>query len=415
MQSKPTKSRRRNPGIDVRHSRACRTSVGGECNCSPSYRAWIYDKRSGTKVRRTFSGQGAFSAAKTWRHDALAAVAKGRLQPRTRLTLEEAASTWIDEIEQGKVLSRFRRPYAPGVVRQYRADFKNHILPVLGGAKLQDITADDVQHVIDTLVGEGLSGSRVRGALVPLQALYRRHRRQVLADPTDALDLPEAAGRREQVVSPAEAVQLLDVLGDDDRALWACGFYCGARRGELQALRVSNLRSLDGKGVAYIAIEHSWDAKAGQKEPKSLAGVRDVPMPETLRKILADHVGRTERSGDDFLFGRSATAVFTPSYVRKRSNSAWGKANEERAEKGEKSLPAVTLHVARHCYATWLDAAGISETRSARYLGHAFTTISGRYRHNLDGQLAEDGVRLETWLHGATRGKVVALAQAEVA
>jgi len=417
MQSKPSEKRkRRTPGIDVRHSRSCALQHGGGgCTCVPSARAWVFDKRSGTKIRKTFSGKGAYSAAKAWRHDALSAISRRTLAPRTKLTLREAAETWLDAIERGEVLSRFRRPYAPSVCRQYRADFRNYIFPFLGTEKLQDVTADDLQSLIDKLVGEGLSGSRVRGVIVPLQSLFRRYRRQVLVDPSDGLDLPEAAGRREQVVTPTEAAELLDALPESERALWGAALYSGLRRGELQALRVSNLHGLDGKGVACISVQHSWDPISGQKSPKSLAGVREVPLPETLRAMLAGHIKRAGRSGDNFVFGREQSAVFTASHVRKRANDAWAKANAKRSEEKKQPLQAVTLHVCRHTYATWLDAAGISETRSARYLGHALATISGRYRHRLDGQLVEDAARLDAWLQGAVAGKVVALPQADVA
>jgi integrase len=136
--------------------------------------------------------------------------------------------------------------------------------------------------------------------LVPAQALYRRHRRQVLADPTDGLDLPEAGGRRERVASPAQAAALLDALPEDHRALWATAFYGGLRRGELRALRVADV------GADSIGVERGWDDYQGPIDPKSKAGVRSVPLPETLRVILAEHVDQTGRRGDDLLVGRYA-------------------------------------------------------------------------------------------------------------
>jgi hypothetical protein len=49
---------------------------------------------------------------------------------------------------------------------------------------------------------------------------------------------------------------------------------------------------------------------------------------------------------------------------------------------------------------SFLDAAGISEARADRYMGHAQNTIGDRYRHRLRGQLAEDARRLEEYLKG---------------
>jgi len=45
-----------------------------------------------------------------------------------------------------------------------------------------------------------------------------------------------------------------------------------------------------------------------------------------------------------------------------------------------------------------IRAAGISEARADRYLGHAGTTVSDRYRHRLRGQLDSDAARLDDYL-----------------
>jgi integrase len=220
-------------------------------------------------------------------------------------------------------------------------------------------------------------------AVVPVQAVYRRYRRQVAADPTHDLDLPEAGRRRERVAQPAEAAELLAGLPDNVRPIYATAAYAGLRRGELRALRVSDVNEV------YLWVERSWDDKAGVIDPKSPAGRRHVPLPETLRAILAGHLERTGRTGDELLFGRTAEAPFTASHVRRVAAAPYG------------------LHELRHSYSSYLDAAGISETRANRYMGHSDPSVQARYRHQLEGQLAEDAARLDEYLTGAAAGKVV--------
>lgn len=214
-----------------------------------------------------------------------------------------------------------------------------------------------------------------------------------MVDPTDGLDLPEPSGRRERVAAPSEAARLLAAVPDDDRALWATATYAGLRRGELRGLRVSDVRE------THIEVSREWDDYAGPVAPKSKAGNRQVPIPKVLAAILAEHVERTGRTGDDLLFGRTAREPFTPSFIRKRANEGWATAELER----------IGLHECRHSYSTYLDAAGISETRADRYMGHANPSVANRYRHQLEGQLAEDAARLDEYLSGAVAGKVVAL------
>jgi hypothetical protein len=58
----------------------------------------------------------------------------------------------------------------------------------------------------------------------------------------------------------------------------------------------------------------------------------------------------------------------------------------------------VTLHQCRHGFDSFLEAAGISEARADRYMGHAQNSVSDRYRHRLRGQLLEDARRLDEYL-----------------
>ena len=144
--------------------------------------------------------------------------------------------------------------------------------------------------------------------------------------------------------------------------------------------------------------------------PKSTAGTRKTLLPETLRLLLVDHIERTKRSGDELLFGRTATEPFTPSHVGRLARKAWTAANVKRTELDElEPLVAIGLHELRHSFSTFLDHAGVSADRADRYMGHANPTVQARYRHQLPGQLEEDARRLEEYLSGATAGKVVAI------
>src|ERR1051325_6071345 len=108
--SKPT-------GITVRHSRRCRLEGGGRCNCEPSYVAWVWSKRDGKKLYRSFPTQ---AAAKQWRSDASSSVGRGALRATPTLTLRDAWTAWAEAAERGEILSRHPRPYKPSVLRGYR-------------------------------------------------------------------------------------------------------------------------------------------------------------------------------------------------------------------------------------------------------------------------------------------------------
>ena len=51
-------------GLRERHSRGCGSVGGGRCDCRPAYEAAVYSPLDSKKIRKTFSGKGAFAEAK---------------------------------------------------------------------------------------------------------------------------------------------------------------------------------------------------------------------------------------------------------------------------------------------------------------------------------------------------------------
>jgi integrase len=407
MQAQRSEAKRKLPtGVRERHSRTCASREGRKCDCTPAIEASVYDARESrrldrvVKIRRTFTGKGALAAAKGWRRDAMSATARGELTFEPRQRLEDAVAEWLTKCERGEVRSRRRTEYSASTIRDYRSDLARFVMPTLGHRAVTDVTRADVQTVIEGMNGQGYAGQTTRNAIVALQAFYRWRKPPI--DPTVNLDLPEPGARREARASPAEAERLLAVLDGDERDIYAAAFYAGLRRGELQALRVEDV---DGD---RIRVSRAWDQVEGEKGPKSKAGERDVPIIGPLRAILER---RCEgRPGSAFVFGTDG-APFSPNTLRDRSIRSWAAAAVGAFLQGrDDKLEPIGLHEARHSFSTWLDHAGISETRADRYMGHANPSVQARYRHQLEGQLDEDARRLEEWLAGLRAGKVVAFA-----
>lgn len=191
-------------GIQERHSRSCRTTIGGACNCKPSYRAEVYDRRTGKKARKTFSGSGALAAAKAWRADATSQQNRGTRIAPARITLREQAERWLagTKANPPTVLKRGGEPYKPGPLREYERDLRRYLLPELGAVRLSDLQRADLQAFVDRLLGRGVSAAKVRNPLMPLRAIYRHalERDIVTHNPTSNLRLPAATGRRDRVL-----------------------------------------------------------------------------------------------------------------------------------------------------------------------------------------------------------------------
>jgi hypothetical protein len=195
-------------GIRKRHSRACRSRVGAPCDCSGSWEAAVWSQRDGRKIRRTFP---TLAAAKGWRDDAASAVRKGTMSAPTRLTLEQAAEVWLEGAKRGAILTRGGTPYKPGVIRGYEADLRRYVLPDLGSHPLAQIRRADLQALVDRLVADGRSATKIAAVVMPIRVLCRHalERDELLTNPTSHLRLPVATGRRERVASSAEATELI--------------------------------------------------------------------------------------------------------------------------------------------------------------------------------------------------------------
>lgn len=170
---------RTHTGIQTRHASGCpaREDAKAACRCKPSYRAEIFNPRTGEKVRKTFSPReyrsGALSAAKAWRRDALGDASRGKLQAPSKRTLAEEAADWLERAESGEAVTKGGRPYKPAMIRLIEGDFRLHLTPEIGALRLSELHRRDVQALVDRLKTR-MSGSKVRGIVTSLKIVLRR-------------------------------------------------------------------------------------------------------------------------------------------------------------------------------------------------------------------------------------------------
>jgi integrase len=344
-------------GISQRHSRSCARPAGG-CDCA--WRAEIFDRRSGKKVRRTFAK---YAEAKSWRADASTALRKGTMRAPTARTLREAWSAWLVGAEDGTIRNRSGDPYKPSVLRGYAASMRLRVLDDLGGAKLSALSRLDLQDLADRMLADGLDPSTIRNTLMPLRVVFRRavERGELAVNPATGIRLPAVRGRRDRFAGPDEAAKLIEAAPENDRAIWATAAYAGLRLGELRALEHDDVDLEAG----LIRVRRSWDPREGAIEPKSRAGTRSVPIVAALRGHLAAHLLRQPRRSG-LLFGRTETQPFDDRTLAIRAAKAWTAAK----------LEPITLHELRHSCASIFIAAGVNAKALSSYLGHASVTIT---------------------------------------
>jgi integrase len=375
--------RNRTPGIRVRHRRTCSTREGGTCNCQPAFEAFVFSKRDGKKIRRTFERE---SEAKLWRADALVQLSKGAMRAPKPTTVREAWDAWLTGARAGTVRNRSGERYKPSAIRAYEKAMRLRVLPEFGPVRLADLHRPELQDFTERLIAEKLAASTVQVTLLPLRAIFKRavNRGELHTDPCTGLSMPTSNARRERFASPTEGEALIAAAPERDRALWATALYAGLRRGELMALRWEDVDLASG----LIHVRNGWDPQEGQIDLKSRAGRRKVPIIPALRDFLIDHRLATGRS-ESFVFGRNADLVFDPRAVTDRADKAWKAA----------SIQRITLHECRHTFASLMIAAGVNAKALSTFMGHANISITlDRYGHLMPGTEAEAAQLLDTYL-----------------
>jgi integrase len=93
-----------------------------------------------------------------------------------------------------------------------------------------------------------------------------------------------------------------------------------------------------------------------------------------------------------------------------RARRAWDAANDRLAPR-EALLAPITLHEARHTFASLMIAAGVNAQALASYMGHASITITlDRYGHLMPGNEDEAAALLDAYLERAeTRARLAAV------
>lgn len=140
-------------------------------------------------------------------------------------------------------------------------------------------------------------------------------------------------------------------------------FFTGCRKGELHALRWSDL---DGN-VLHIRRQLTQKLKGGDVEttPKTKSSIRDLQVPKPLMRILLEHKER-QRAAAGHLFSESFRVTGGENPLR---DSSIDKRNRLYAEKA--GLPHITIHEFRHSHASLLINNGIVIQEVSRRLGHS--------------------------------------------
>jgi integrase len=242
----------------------------------------------------------------------------------------------------------------PGTLRAYDQALRLRVYPTLADAPFYRVRRVHLQDLVDRLVAAGAAPATINTAVVALGAIYGRavQRDELEVSPTRGVRVAAARNGRKRFATAQEAAELLAFVPQRDRAVWATAvMYAGLRRGELMALRPSDVDFRAGT----IAVLRSWDPEQPAPDDTKNRNQRKVPITPRLREHLAAARLR-QPPGAELSFGLDGRArPFRADRLQERADDASATAGLER----------LTLHDCRHTFASIAIAAARTRRRSA--------------------------------------------------
>jgi integrase len=287
---------------------------------------------------------------------------------------------WIDpfagQLAFGPYAKRWiaERPLAPRTVNKYERLLRLHLEPQLGPVDLVDISTARVRAWRSELLAAGVGQPTVAGAYRLLRAIMRTavddellRRNPCRIKGADKDNSPERP-----VATVAEVYAIAGKMRPWYRALVLLAAFTSLRWGELIALRRRDL-DLDQGFVTVRAAVVEIDSKLDGGRPKSLAGVREVGIPEVLLPELREHERRWAEPGSH---GRVFVGPKGATPRRSNFNRLWKSAAEEAGIDPEVGLH---FHDLRHTGNHLTKGASLKDVM--RRLGHASTRAALIYQH----------------------------------
>lgn len=181
--------------------------------------------------------------------------------------------------------------------------------------------------------------------------------------------------------------------------------YSGLRPGEAAALQWKDIDFDKNEIHVYKAVESGTNTI---KTPKTVAGIRDIPMRKELRRVL------WQEHGEPFslLFPTRKGTIRGPSGIWKLWSSFakeldlhMGAEEQDGKIVHHAIAPDLTLYCLRHTFCTDLQRAGVAINIAKELMGHSSIAVTADiYTHRNLSILHQNISRLDSLDNGILRG-----------
>lgn len=305
----------------------------------------MYKNKKGFWTQQvTINGQRRVLSAKN-KKDLLVKLANiNRTEKKHRTPLNKVADEWIRDVEQRVTFN---------TMKGYSSAYKK-IVTDWADTPMEEITAQQVTSWLNTY--SRFAQKTIKNILLVFREIYDYAYVNYGIKDNPALHIrsPKGKGKREREFPSEDDIRIINESIDNENiyALMAyMALYTGLRRGELCALQWKDIDFEQKLIRVSKSIYWTDDHVPHVKEPKTSAGIREVPLMDSLADLLASRKGKA----NDYIFGLLKSYQIDKGFARYQRETGLG----------------VTLHGLRHGFASILYKNNVDIKTAAYVLGHA--------------------------------------------
>ena len=343
---------------------------------------------------------------------------KKKLVGKTIKNLENRRKEYMEQIKKerskvlslhasqgtvGEWLSEWLEQYVrPGVrvksYERYQCSVTQHIVPYIGNIGIDQLTAEDVQKMLNELLAsggelhQGLSPRTVNTARRTLKTALDKavHLRKIAYNPVEATKACRTEKPQIAVITHEQAQGLLRVAKAEDQTAYMAillALSTGMRIGEIFGLMWDNVDFSNKRLYVVQTLVSTSCGFSVEMSPKTKTSYRQIDLPRHCLDELQAHRAWQELRKAEWLnkyedhnlvIGNSNGSYKDPKYfsykIFKRLLAKTG------------IPPNVRFHDLRHTHATWLLEKGVHPKVVAERLGHSSIRITlDTYSHVIQG------------------------------
>ena len=242
------------------------------------------DSQTGKRKYHNKTVRGNRKDAQKYLNGVLRDLDLGTFVEPSSMTLNEYLDRWLETAAKARLSERVFADY------KYLLDL--YAREVIGGKRISDLRAMDIQLLYAAMQERGLSSRTVRYVNAVLSsALKQAVKWGVIArNPASLVELPKIQRKEMQALSTEDAVKFLKAAAEDRYSvLFTLALITGMRPEEYLGLQWKDIDLQNGVITVQRAVIERNKIGWYFSEPKTTTSRRSIPIPQSLLQALTKH------------------------------------------------------------------------------------------------------------------------------